>query len=163
MRRFSRLSIKCSHCGHTADMERSRAEAHLSRELTIEAVPELFKLLRCGNCGQRKVRLLDDEGQILIDHADLVRCESCGRPIPKARLAALPDSRLCTSCAAEMSRPVQPPPYPQPSPDARTCLRCGRPTVVRQGREDGVFFIGCTYYPKCTWTQSIPREFGTSS
>ena len=134
MHRFSRLLIKCSHCGHAANMERSRAEAHLSRELTIEAVPELFKLLRCGSCGQRKVRLFDDEGQILIDHVDLVRCENCGGPILKARLAALPDSRLCTSCSAEMSGPVQPPPYPQPPLDARICPRCERPTVVREGR-----------------------------
>ena len=59
-------------------MERSESEARLSRELTIEAVPELFELLRCGRCGQRKVRLFDDEGQILIDHADLAQSESCG-------------------------------------------------------------------------------------
>ena len=110
MRRFLNVSISCSHCGHAAEMGRSVVEKRLSRELTIEAVPELFGLLKCGRCGQRKVRLFDDEGGILIDHADLTPCESCGRPIPKPRLAALPDSRLCTSCAAEMSKPARPSP-----------------------------------------------------
>ena len=71
MRRFLNISIRCSHCGHVAEMRRSAVEKQLSRELTIEAVPELFELLKCGRCGQRKVRLFDDEGRILIDHADL--------------------------------------------------------------------------------------------
>ena len=163
MRRFRRVSINCSHCGHATVMERSAAEARLSRELTIEAVPELFELLRCGRCGQRKVRLFDDEGNILIDHADLARCESCGRPIPKPRLAALPDSRVCTSCAAEMSKPVRPPPYPQPPPDRRTCPRCGRPTVVRERTDDGAYFVGCGSYPKCNWTNPVPNRIGPSS
>ena len=94
--RFHRVSINCGHCGHAMEMERSAPEARLSRELTIEAVPELFEPLRCGRCGQNKVRLFDDEGQILIDHADPAQGDSCGGPIPKPRFAALPDSRLCT-------------------------------------------------------------------
>ena len=163
MRRFLNISIRCSHCGHVAEMRRSAVEKQLSRELTIEAVPELFELLKCGRCGQRKVRLFDDEGRILIDHADLTPCESCGRPIPKPRLAALPDSRLCTACAAEMSKPARPSPYPQPPPESRTCPRCGCPTVVRERREDGAFFIGCTSYPTCTWTNAMARTPRPSS
>ena len=163
MREYLKVSISCGHCGHAAEMGRAEVEKWLSRELTIQAVPELFELLRCGGCGQRQVRLCDDQGQVLIDHADLTPCESCGRPIPKPRFAALPDSRVCTSCTAVMSKPVRPPPYPKPPPERQTCPRCGCPTVVRERGKDGAIFIGCTSYPKCTWTAAMERSLGPSS
>ena len=163
MRKSLKFSISCTHCGHAAEIPGTVVEDRLSREPTIEAVPHLFELLKCGRCGQRKVRLFDDEGHLLIDYADLTPCVSCGRPIPKPRLAALPDSRLCTSCASEISKPDRPPPYPQPPPESRTCPRCGYPTVVREQRDGTTLFIGCTSYPKCTWTTSVATGPGPSS
>ena len=163
MRTFVKLSIECGHCGHAAELERSAAEKHLCRELTISAVSELFALLKCSRCGQRKARLFDDKGQLLIDHADLTPCENCGRPIPKPRLAALPDSLLCTSCADEKSTPARPPPYPQPPQKSKSCPRCGSPTIVRERKEDLVFFIGCSSYPNCSWRSAMPKAADSGS
>jgi DnaK suppressor protein len=33
-----------------------------------------------------------------VDDKTYGSCESCGQPIPKARLRALPDARLCVAC-----------------------------------------------------------------
>ena len=103
---FSKLSVVCSQCGHTAELDGSFVEDALGREPTLSAVSELFGLLKCSKCGERKVRLFDERQQLLIDHADITPCESCGRPIPQPRLAAMPESRICIDCATEMSTPA---------------------------------------------------------
>lgn len=31
----------------------------------------------------------------------------------------------------------------------------GHPLVVRKNRETGEYFLGCSQYPKCSWTDEI--------
>src|SRR5258708_3507364 len=62
-----------------------------------------------------------------IDEGQFGMCESCGKPIPKDRLDALPYSRHCTSCADAL----------QPGPSAS--LNAGRPEIETvQGRTSPV-------------------------
>ncbi len=43
-----------------------------------------------------------------LDAGDYGICDECGEPIPPARLAALPDSVLCLSCAGAQRRTAPP-------------------------------------------------------
>jgi DnaK suppressor protein len=43
-----------------------------------------------------------------LDAGDYGICDACGKPIPAARLEALPDSVLCLTCAAEQRRSAPP-------------------------------------------------------
>lgn len=36
------------------------------------------------------------------------------------------------------------------------CPACGAPQVVRTNHKNGNKFYGCSTYPKCTYTKSIP-------
>jgi hypothetical protein len=98
-------------------------------------------------------RIADDAGLILVDPASLTSCRACGFPIPLPRLGALPGTNVCGACAAEGAKPRPAPAYPQPPADRVKCPRCGKPTVVRQNSEDQGFFLGCTGFPTCRWTQ----------
>lgn len=37
-----------------------------------------------------------------------MKCEECGKDIPKGRLEALPDTRTCVGCSQEVPREVDP-------------------------------------------------------
>ena len=41
-----------------------------------------------------------------LDDGTYGRCDTCGKPIPAARLRAMPDSVMCVGCAAAERRPL---------------------------------------------------------
>ena len=98
--------MRCGHCAHTARLEAHSLTEKLGQALSIRVLPELFASLRCTQCAQRKIRIYDEKGQVLLDYAQITPCRRCGLPIPIPRLAVLPGCRLCLSCAMEESRPV---------------------------------------------------------
>ena len=52
--------------------------------------------------GQLNETLQDIEDALAkFDAGTYGRCESCGQPIPEARLEAMPAARLCISCASQ--------------------------------------------------------------
>ncbi len=71
-------------------------------------------------------------------------CASCARPIPKARLEAIPGVRWCAACQreAELDRPRQ---------ERDFCPRCGAPLEVRVvGTGDSTrYVLACTANPPC--------------
>lgn len=45
-----------------------------------------------------------DEALARLDHGTFGTCESCSKPIAKARLEALPHARFCLACQEELDR-----------------------------------------------------------
>ena len=41
---------------------------------------------------------------------------------------------------------------------AKPCPRCGKPLVLRTNGETKEKFLGCSGYPDCTYTQSVPVD-----
>ena len=160
------IHIQCQSCGHAAELGHSDARRTLNRELTHENVPALFGALKCTRCGQRRPRILDEHREFLYGptptpaiapppaaaRPEALQCIACGRVIDAFHLADKPGALLCASCEPGSN----PPPYPQPPPHLATCPRCRSTTVFRQNSTDGDFFIGCSTYPKCRWTNPYP-------
>ncbi len=41
---------------------------------------------------------------------------------------------------------------------ARTCPECGSQLCVRENRENGSLFLGCSDYPDCDYTERYPTD-----
>ncbi|MBU0717128.1 MAG: topoisomerase DNA-binding C4 zinc finger domain-containing protein, partial [Planctomycetes bacterium] len=95
-----------------------------------------------------------------------IACEKCGQPMvirtgrrgkflgcsgfPKCRNAKpLPDEM-----AKELGEDAKPAPKAKPEVTGIPCQECGAPMVVRTSQRGK--FLGCSKYPKCRHTQSLP-------
>ncbi len=153
MRALKNIAVECPGCGRQATIDAEKVEFRLDLPLSMNSVGQLYGRLRCSGCGSREIRIGDADGRVLIDPAAITSCRACDCPIPLPRLEALPDTNICMVCAEDGAKPSAPPPYPQPPAEKRKCPRCGTPTIVRQNSEDHGFFLGCTSFPKCRWTE----------
>lgn len=111
-----------------------------------DLLPELFRTaatrLACPGCGVRGLAVREP-----VDDADdeawgmARRCDGCSSPIPRERLEALPDTRLCAACQAGDERG-------QPGGPAEYCPKCGSVMTVRQSRGAGLarYVLAC---PSC--------------
>jgi len=155
MREIPTLKFECRHCAHRGEIDGALLGQRLGEPLSIRSVGQLYGRLRCSQCGASEVRVLDDAGHPLLDPTAITPCVVCGQPIPLPRLSAMPNSNVCLACAVDAAKQPLDPPYPMPPADRQKCLRCGRSTIVRQNKEDEDFFLGCTGFPKCRWTNSL--------
>jgi hypothetical protein len=152
-RPIPRLRLECSRCDRPDEIEGTSLEELLGEPISLRSVGSLYGELRCDNCRSLEIRILDDNGRLLIDPANLTRCNSCEEVIPLPRIQAAPGTKRCVTCSSK-PRPPQPR-HPQPPPDMQTCPRCGASTVVRQNRNDKNLFLGCMRFPRCRWTSPL--------
>lgn len=79
----------------TAPVEPDVAIGRLSRLDTMQN-----QAITSASLTNTKRRLLKLEAALKrIDEEDFGLCEECGKPIPVARLLAMPESSLCVECA----------------------------------------------------------------
>ena len=69
----------------------------VANDIALASRQVLLARLRALNEAEKKIR----EGTY-------GRCEVCGRPIPPARLAAMPEATECVQCAERKTSPVPP-------------------------------------------------------
>ena len=79
-------------------------------------------------------------------------CKLCQKPIPAARIEAVPNTTKCVECqnADEHRKDTD-------NDDMGSCPRCGCPLVWRHGAPAGSttkYFIGCSAFPECRYTSS---------
>ena len=93
-----------------------RTVAHVEddlRWLDTNVEPEVVEEGQEENIARLLARL-DDRGKAEIEAIDVAlariatgdygRCDACGKPIPAARLDAMPTAVVCVSCAAALER-----------------------------------------------------------
>lgn len=147
------LDLVCGGCAwresfglaQMAKWLRQAGKLRADRQPEAEIVYELFRSAApqspCPNCGQRSLSLAtcDDDAW-----GDEGLCEACHRPIPGARLAALPGVRLCAGCQCAEETGQAP-------RSVEYCPRCGAPMAVRLSRAAGVarYVMTCTGNPPC--------------
>jgi len=156
-REIIHLELTCTECGHKGLVDGDALSQRLNEPLTNANVAELNGEFKCSACGSKSIAVSDDQGVLLLDSNNVRFCQACELPIVFPRLKAVPNTSLCQSCAEEGEQPVHPSPYPTPPPELSTCPRCERPSVVRENSQDGNYFIGCTGFPKCQWTEELPE------
>lgn len=136
-------------CGPTQIVDRlvSLRKLRPNRVPELEILYELFHAAapamacpRCAQAGLTVSNALDDA------HAwpGTPDCAACGEPIPRERLEARPNTRLCAACQQlrEQGHPVQ---------ERDFCPRCGSPMEVRvAGEGDHVrYVLACSARPPC--------------
>jgi len=111
-------------------------------EIMVEVLLAAGAKLECPGCGATGLAVGPaDEAD---DWPETATCESCGKPIPVERLAALPGARRCAACqrAEETGRAPA---------AAEFCPRCGAPMELRLSKTVGVtrYLMTCTANPPC--------------
>lgn len=155
LERLESVHLTCSECGRQASLDATLLESQHELSLSVHTVGRLYRKLRCKNCGSKRVRIEDEVHQTLVDPDKLVLCQACDEPIPMPRLKVMPEAKFCVPCAQDKAKPPPVPPWPQPPANKRQCPRCGSRTEVRQNTGDESYFLGCTSFPKCRWTQDF--------
>ncbi|WP_367646611.1 TraR/DksA C4-type zinc finger protein [Ruegeria arenilitoris] len=107
--------------------------------------------MKCKERGGEQI--WNDTDRLLYDPERTRNCVSCGELIPYPRIASLPNTNICTSCATEGQVPSSAPPHPQPPVELRSCPRCGAPTAMYQNTKFKNWFVGCSTFPKCRWSK----------
>ena len=87
-----------------------------------------------------------------------ILCVSCGEVIPEGRLRMMPNTQFCVHCKEDEENTTDSgvvfPPVPQGL--AGDCPRCGSGiAVVYQNHTDKSFFVGCSKYPSCRWSEDM--------
>jgi DNA-directed RNA polymerase subunit M/transcription elongation factor TFIIS len=147
------MRLSCAGCGWSNDCSAAEMLGWLRQAQMVrrdaapepELLGELFSAaagkLRCPKCGHSGLAaaaLADDEDDEAWGMAR--KCDVCGRPIARERLAALPDVRLCVACQASDDRGAAP-------SEVEYCPRCGSVmTLVARQRGITRYELTC---PSC--------------
>ena len=149
------VDLACIDCGRAAQVSAEVLERQLDEPPTLVNIASAWPKFKCRACGSKRIRLSDESGRLLVDPDSHLKCGSCGLPIIRPRLEAMPQASVCQQCAENLATPELTPQHPSPPPELSKCLQCGNLTVVRENSEDGSYFIGCTGFPRCRWTASL--------
>ncbi len=140
------LVISCRACDHEVEVD-GPLEAALRQKLSLadalepdlaQALRLVADRLRCDECHNRSPEIV------------LVRdCALCGTPIPRQRLAAMPDATQCIDCEERAETSAD----QDDKEGLGTCPRCGSPLKTYQRRTGTTrYFVGCSAYPQCRYT-----------
>lgn len=109
-RRLREMRARLFRTVVTSDDELQTLEAHQPGAPVEDAARELAVTV-LSRLGDRQKHELDDiyAAQARLESGRFGVCEACARPIPIARLRALPTARLCAPCQAreEANRAVR--------------------------------------------------------
>ena len=170
MKEINDILTKCTSCGHEARFVQDGLEEWLGAHHTLADLQGVYDRFACRNCGERQPIITGAAGKKLFDPNEQQRCAACNQPIPIPRAVAMPNTTLCTVCAAGQHSPTPAKPKGQlkgskpgtartgstpvrrKKPPAVTCGWCGERAVVRRNSRDRSPFYGCETYPKCNWT-----------
>lgn len=149
------LELRCSNCGWSelcgpntvASWLRKAGRLRAKHTPELDILYELFYAAAPGfACPECKAIGLAAR-PASENHAEwpgMRLCECCGKPIPRERLEALPQTTRCAACqsAGEQGRPP---------PRIERCPRCGSPLEVRAVESAGRtrYVMACSAYPPC--------------
>lgn len=139
--------LTCCDCGHERHLDAeivSRLCGGVTTSLWRDAVRTALPRFRCNACGARACTWEPPE------ELTVVLCEVCDRPVPPARLAAVPGTMRCVACeSAAEGEGVE------HRAGGGACRRCGAPMCwrVRRVEEPAKYFLGCTAFPICRYTE----------
>ncbi len=144
-----RLICECSHQNTLEQIE--------GETLTLKNIHLFFKSFVCSKCKRKHLKVFHD-GTLTIDSNNLILCESCSRPVIYQRYEICPE-KICITCAEDKEKPKIPSPVKLPRiPEKYKKCPKGHYTEIRQNKETGEFFIGCSEFPKCFWTKAFSSK-----
>jgi DNA topoisomerase-1 len=127
--------------------------------------------LACSNfptCKNKKQLVIDEDGETLKERPAPEPtgevCEKCGKPMVVRRSRRGPFLGCSGYPECRNTRPLErteesaaattAPRRAEPEAVGRPCPECGKPLVIRRSRRGP--FVGCSGYPSCRHTESLP-------
>ncbi|MBX9699532.1 MAG: hypothetical protein K2X74_08845 [Acetobacteraceae bacterium] len=166
------LRVACRDCGRAGTVPEAALTTWLGEQPTMLNIRDVLARLICSAPGCRSRRSdvwAAGEGGAQLIAADCYRvCDRCGLPRLLAELEKHPGRTLCPACfiavAAEATNAkAKGAIHPMPPPGIERCPRCGKPTIVREPKEGGPYFLGCTGFPSCRWNCNLPVRNSASA
>lgn len=152
-------------CGRNVRVSASTLENYLAAEPTLANLGQIASKFECQSCGNGDYSVFDDTGQIMLFNSNQMKfCESkgCDAAIPIPRWGEDPNVKVCVECklAGEIAS-MEDISIPKVPVGKQTCPRCESksfkktPTAIYQNRKDGDYFLGCSSFPACRWSEPL--------
>ncbi len=106
-------------------------------EIMVEVLMATAAELTCPQCGNPGLTATPAD-ENADDWPEAKVCESCSKPIPPDRLAAVPGATLCVACQEDEE-------LGHTKAEIGYCPRCGAPMELRLGKSGGL----TRYVPTC--------------
>ena len=141
------FNITCNECRHTSDLSHEKLCSHFeaSEFKDIEKFLELHShKFICRKCNSKNI-------STHIYDSELAKvCSRCHKPIPLARLEAMPNGLHCVTCQVAIEKDED------LKAEEEKCEKCGAEMVwrIRQTVLPVKYFLGCSNYPRCKFVIS---------
>lgn len=156
------IRVVCLSCGSTGTVTGERLTTWLGEPPSMANIREVAAKLRCSKCGATTFQVFRvGDTNPLFDTALAPPCPHCALPRLLTEVQLHPGAPLCPSCtmdaaAAQSLVQQKGAAHPMPPPGHERCPKCGKPTVVRERKKAGGYFLGCTAFPACWWRSPMP-------
>ena len=152
--------LLCKNCSHERELDielirliSNRIQIDVS-SIFLSTIIENLQLFKCRKCNSKNIILSTSSGKFVEEGFKCNRCLNCDEQIPISRLSINLNAEYCVDCQnlleqGELDKSTS-------SVEKEYCKRCGAEMVwrFRSRGGTGVYFLGCSRYPKCRYTIS---------
>ena len=161
---LQKIKISCNDCSNDQYFDYETLRSMADSEVNLTNLNLIIDSFNCNSCGSLNLSIFDIDDRMLFDRGNDILCTICSLSIPLPRIQAQPGTNKCISCKDELESEYDIPPeiiFPDvpeekkgECPNCRIKGRTGSSVVVRQNRYTEDFFLGCSLFPNCRWTNN---------
>ena len=143
----------------------STLKNQLVDEPTLANIGQIATKFKCRECGSKEYAIFDESGSMMLFNSNQMKfckVEGCGAAIPIPRWTSDPNANICVECqSAGEAVTLSKSDFPKVPIGKQTCPRCESkrrkktPTTIYQNRKDGDYFLGCSSFPSCRWSEPL--------
>ena len=154
------LNIKCKKCDHESQINIEKLR-QISRSLNMKlnnifltTITENKQKFTCLKCNSKDISIITPKGELVEDGIRCNICLNCDEQIPFPRLLINPNASYCVECQEMLEHGEML--TNEENEEKIKCKRCSSEMVWRFRTKggNGVYFLGCSNYPRCCFTMS---------
>ena len=163
---FDHVKIQCNSCNHESKVDYKKLNSiyinkRFDGDLRLADLNKLLPYFKCSVCNSKSLGVLSKEGDLIFDTNYSRRCQSCNIYLP----LNMNEYNKCIECRNdEETQEIKGPQFPTvPAGYGDGCPRCKKngqkgQVVVYQNASTKGFFLGCSRFPKCRWSENPDQD-----
>ena len=163
---FGYIKIQCNSCDHESKVDYEKLNSiytnkRFDEDLRLLDICKILPYFKCSVCNSKSLGVLKKEGDLIFDTDYSRRCQSCNIHLP----LNMNEYNKCIECRHdEEIQDSKGPEFPLvPAGHGGGCPRCKKNNkkgivVVYQNSLTKEFFLGCSRFPKCRWSENPDQD-----